>query len=113
MPVNVGDPLPADADILLGGGGQDAAQGELGADFVGRARDLRAMADDGVVMLDDLRLLPVARPRVPHPGRACASPGVGVLDVVTRGQRDRLIGNNVVDTAATPGGWSATRTTAG
>jgi CobQ-like glutamine amidotransferase family enzyme len=27
--------------------------------------------------------------------------GVGVLDIVTRGQRDRLIGNNVVDTADT------------
>ena len=28
VPINIGDPLPHDADILLGGGGQDAAQGE-------------------------------------------------------------------------------------
>ncbi len=27
VPVHVGDPLPGDADIVLGGGGQDAAQG--------------------------------------------------------------------------------------
>ena len=36
VPVSVGDPLPSDADILLGGGGQDAAQGDIGADFVAR-----------------------------------------------------------------------------
>ena len=42
---------PHDADILLGGGGQDAAQGEIGADFAARGAELRAMADDGVVML--------------------------------------------------------------
>ena len=34
VPINIGDPLPHDADILLGGGGQDAAQGDIGADFV-------------------------------------------------------------------------------
>ena len=34
--VNVGDPLPANADLVLGGGGQDAAQGEIGRDFLNR-----------------------------------------------------------------------------
>ena len=86
VPVSVGDPLPHDADILLGGGGQDAAQGEIGADFAARGAELRAMADDGVVMLDDLRHVPDARSRVHHPGRRHIQ-GVGVLDVVTRGQR--------------------------
>jgi CobQ-like glutamine amidotransferase family enzyme len=97
VPVSVGDPIPTEADIVLGGGGQDAAQGEIGADFVGRAPTLRAMADDGVVMLaicgtyqmlghefltkDGLRI-----------------PGAGVLDLVTRGSDRRLIGNNHVDT---------------
>jgi CobQ-like glutamine amidotransferase family enzyme len=96
VPVSVGDPLPSDADILLGGGGQDAAQGEIGADFVSRAATLRAMADDGVVMLaicgtyqllghefltkDDDRIA-----------------GTGVLDVTTTGSDTRLIGNNAVD----------------
>ncbi|MBE7187795.1 MAG: glutamine amidotransferase, partial [Jatrophihabitans endophyticus] len=51
VPVSIGDPLPRDADILLGGGGQDAAQGDIGADFAARGPELRAMADDGVVML--------------------------------------------------------------
>jgi CobQ-like glutamine amidotransferase family enzyme len=97
VPVNVGDPLPSDADILLGGGGQDAAQGEIGADFVARGAQLRAMADDGVVMLTvcgSYQLL--GHEFVTHEGVRIA--GTGVLDVVTRGQRERLIGNNVVDT---------------
>lgn len=97
VPVTVGDPLPADADILLGGGGQDAAQGEIGADFVARGAELRAMADDGVVMLaicGSYQML--GHEFVTHEGRRIE--GVGVLDVVTRGQPERLIGNNWVET---------------
>ncbi|WP_375490655.1 type 1 glutamine amidotransferase [uncultured Jatrophihabitans sp.] len=95
--VSVGDRLPDDADILLGGGGQDAAQGEIGADFVSRGEQLRALADDGVVMLaicGSFQML--GHEFVTHDGVRIA--GVGVLDVVTRGQEQRLIGNNHVDT---------------
>jgi CobQ-like glutamine amidotransferase family enzyme len=97
VPVHVGDPLPTEADILLGGGGQDAAQGEIGADFVSRGAQLRAMADDGVVMLTicgSYQML--GHEFVTQEGRRI--PGVGVLDVVTHGQHERLIGNNFVDT---------------
>jgi CobQ-like glutamine amidotransferase family enzyme len=97
VPVSVGDPLPHDADILLGGGGQDAAQGEIGADFASRAETLRAMADDGVVMLTicgSYQML--GHEFVTQEGRHIQ--GVGVLDVITRGQPVRLIGNNFVDT---------------
>jgi lipid II isoglutaminyl synthase (glutamine-hydrolysing) len=96
-PVSVGDPLPHDADILLGGGGQDAAQGDIGADFAARGAQLRAMADDGVVMLaicGTFQML--GHEFVTQEGRHIA--GVGVLDVVTQGQAVRLIGNNWVDT---------------
>ncbi len=97
VPVSIGDPLPSDADILLGGGGQDAAQGDIGADFAARGPDLRAMADDGVVMLTicgSFQML--GHEFVTHEGRHIE--GVGVLDVVTRGTQERLIGNNFVDT---------------
>ncbi len=95
--VSVGDPLPSDADILLGGGGQDATQGEIGADFASRGSELRAMADDGVVMLaicGSYQMLGHAF--VTQDGRRIE--GVGVLDVLTQGQPARLIGNNYVDT---------------
>ncbi len=97
VPVSVGDPLPSDADILLGGGGQDAAQGEIGADFAARGPQLRAMADDGVVMLaicGTYQML--GHEFVTLEGTRIE--GVGVLDVTTQGQPVRLIGNNFVDT---------------
>ena len=97
VPVNVGDPIPHDADIVLGGGGQDAAQDEIGLDFVSRGAELRALADDGAVFLTicgTYQLL--GHEFVTQDGIAIA--GVGVLDVTTRGQHERLIGNNYVDT---------------
>lgn len=97
VPVNIGDPLPHDTDLLMGGGGQDAAQDEIGRDFVSRAAQLRAMADDGVVMLTicgTYQLL--GHEFVTQDGVVIA--GAGVLDVRTRGEVERLIGNNVVDT---------------
>jgi CobQ-like glutamine amidotransferase family enzyme len=100
VPVGVGDPLPADADILLAGGGQDATQGQIGADFAARGAELRALADDGVVMLavcGSYQML--GHEFVTHDGRRIA--GTSVLDVVTRGQAQRLIGNNAADTDST------------
>ena len=97
VPVSIGDPLPNDADILLGGGGQDAAQGEIGADFASRGAQLRALADDGVVMLTicgSYQML--GHEFITHDGIRIG--GTGVLDVITRGQAERLIGNNYVDT---------------
>ena len=97
VPINIGDPLPTDADILLGGGGQDAAQGDIGADFAARGPELRAMADDGVVMLTICGTYQMlGHEFVTQDGRRI--PGTGVLDVVTHGQHERLIGNNVVET---------------
>ena len=97
VPVSVGDPLPHDVDILLGGGGQDAAQGEIGADFATRGAELRAMADDGVVMLTICGTYQMlGHEFITQDGDHIK--GVGVLDVITRGQRERLIGNNYVDT---------------
>jgi CobQ-like glutamine amidotransferase family enzyme len=97
VPVAVGDELPHDTDILLGGGGQDTAQGDIGADFVTRGSTLRAMADDGVVMLaicGSYQLL--GHEFITKDGAHIA--GVSVLDVVTKGSDHRLIGNNHVDT---------------
>lgn len=94
--VGMGEPLPSDVDIVLGGGGQDAAQGDIGEDFVARAAELRAMADDGVVMLTicgAFQLL--GREFRTQTGRVIR--GAGVLDVETQGSTTRLIGNHAVD----------------
>ncbi len=97
VPVNVGDSLPADADIVLGGGGQDAAQGEIGADFVSRAATLQAMASDGVVMLT----ICGAYQMLGHEfltKDGVRIEGAHVLDVTTRGADVRLIGNHAIST---------------
>src|SRR6202012_4370553 len=92
----------AETDILLGGGGQDAAQGELADDFLAKGPDLVAMADDGVVMLTicgTYQLL--GHEFITQDGQRI--PGVGVLDVVTRGSHTRLIGTSVAETTDTIG----------
>lgn len=97
VPINVGDPLPSDTDIVLGGGGQDAAQGDIGADFVSRGATLRAMADDGVVMLTicgTYQLL--GHEFLTQDGVHIE--GTAVLDVTTTGSSTRLIGNNHIET---------------
>jgi CobQ-like glutamine amidotransferase family enzyme len=97
VPVGVGDPLPGDVDILLAGGGQDATQGEIGADFAARGPELRAMADDGVVMLAICGAYQMLGHEFrTHDGHRIE--GVGVLDVVTHGRPTRLIGNNTAET---------------
>ena len=98
VPVGAGDPLPSDTDIVLGGGGQDAAQGDIGIDFVAKGATLRAMADDGVVMLaicGTYQLL--GHEFLTQEGIHLE--GTGVLDVTTRGSATRLIGNNTVETS--------------
>ena len=97
VPINVGDPLPDEADIVLGGGGQDAAQGEIGHDFVSRAAQLVAMADDGVVFLTICGTYQMlGHEFVTQDGVHIT--GTGVLDMTTRGTPIRLIGNNHIDT---------------
>ncbi|MCU1689036.1 MAG: glutamine amidotransferase [Pseudonocardiales bacterium] len=98
VPVGVGTAIPPTTDILLGGGGQDAAQGEIGADVLTKGPDLRAMAADGVVMLAICGMYQLlGHEFLTHDGQRI--PGVDVLDVVTRGSDTRLIGNHAVDTA--------------
>lgn len=98
VPVGVGTPLPAGTDILLGGGGQDAAQGEIGADVLVKGPDLRSMAADGVVMLAICGMYQLlGHEFLTHDGQRI--PGVDVLDVTTTGSDTRLIGNHAVDTS--------------
>jgi lipid II isoglutaminyl synthase (glutamine-hydrolysing) len=96
VPVSAGDRLPTDADILLGGGGQDAAQGDIGRDFVSKGATLKAMADDGVVMLTICGTYQMlGHEFLTKDGYRIA--GVGLLDLITQGSDTRLIGNNHVD----------------
>ncbi len=49
--IGVGDRLPSDTHVLVGGGGQDAGQAVITDDLANKGPELRARADDGVPML--------------------------------------------------------------
>lgn len=94
--VNPGDPLPAQVDIVIGGGGQDSGQGRVARDLAARADEMRRLADDGTPMLLICGLYQLFGHRfVTHTGEELT--GIGVLDVETRGGDERMIGNVVLD----------------
>lgn len=94
--VNVGDPMPERVDIVIGGGGQDSGQVRVSADLVGRADDVRALAEGDTPMLLICGLYQLFGHRfLTSSGETLQ--GIGVLDVETRGGADRMIGNVVVE----------------
>ncbi|HEY0374158.1 MAG TPA: glutamine amidotransferase [Amnibacterium sp.] len=96
--VHRGDPLPIDGDIIVGGGGQDSGQVLVEADLLARGPELRAMADDGLPMLLVCGLYQMFG-HVFRVGGGQVLEGIGVLDVETVAQADRLIGNVVARSA--------------
>lgn len=95
--VGVGDALPADADIIIGGGGQDAGQGNIQEDLQSKAADLHKLANQGVVMLMICGMYQLfGRSFTTHEGEVIQ--GIGLLPLETIGGDERMIGNTVYDT---------------
>ncbi len=92
-----GSVLPHDVHLLMGGGGQDSGQARVEDDLAANAGTLGALARDGVPMLMICGMYQLF-------GNAFITvdgvelPGLGILDVTTRGQSKRMIGRVVVDT---------------
>ena len=94
--VSVGDKLPHNADIIIGGGGQDASQGEIEQDFLKRTDELRRLTEDGAVMLMICGMYQLlGRKFVTHEGVEIH--GAGILPVDTYAKKKRLIGNISVE----------------
>jgi lipid II isoglutaminyl synthase (glutamine-hydrolysing) len=91
---NVGDSLPKDVDILVGGGGQDSGQDSIHADLLAIGPRLKQLADDGTPMLMVCGLYQLfghffetsAKKRIT---------GIGIFDCETFAMPERLIGNIV------------------
>jgi CobQ-like glutamine amidotransferase family enzyme len=94
--VGVGDPLPPDTHVVVGGGGQDAGQAVITADLAAKGPELIARADDGVPMLLVCGMYQMAGHYF-QPWEAPRLAGIGLLDVHTRAGPTRLIGNVVAD----------------
>lgn len=91
---NVGDTLPSDIDIVIGGGGQDSGQDIIHQDLLSIGPDLRALADNDVPMLLVCGLYQLFG-NFFQTSKNKRLEGIGVLDVETYGTNERLIGNIV------------------
>lgn len=93
---NVGDKLPREVDIIIGGGGQDSGQTKIHADLLKIGPTLKKWADDGTPMLMVCGLYQLFG----HFFRTLNNvtlEGIGVLDVKTYGTNERLIGNIITN----------------
>lgn len=96
VPVGVGDDIPMDADIIIGGGGQDAGQGTIQDDLQKKSAVLHNLAESGVVMLMICGMYQLfGRSFTTHEGVVIK--GVGILPLETVGGDTRLIGNTIYD----------------
>lgn len=92
-----GSTLPDEPHLLMGGGGQDSGQGRVEDDLASIAARLRELAADGAPMLMICGMYQLF-------GNAFITvegdelPGLGILDVTTRGNAKRMIGGLVVET---------------
>ncbi len=92
-----GAELPAGADIVIGGGGQDSGQARVGEDLERNGPRLAELARDGVPMLVVCGMYQLfGRDFVTVTGNRL--PGLGILDVSTTGGSHRMIGPVVVET---------------
>ena len=93
-----GSTLPDEAHLFMGGGGQDSGQGRVEADLAVITDRLRGLAADGTPMIMICGMYQLfGNAFITQEGQEL--PGLGILDVTTRGNAKRMIGGLVVDTA--------------
>jgi CobQ-like glutamine amidotransferase family enzyme len=94
---HAGDTLPKHADLVLGGGGQDSAQGDIQDDILRVGDQLHTLVAAGVPMLMVCGTYQLFGNRfVTQEGQEIT--GIGIFDVDTFGTSKRLIGNVAVET---------------
>ena len=92
-----GNDFPADAHLVLGGGGQDSGQARVEEDLARNADVLRTLAAEGTPMLMICGMYQLF-------GNAFITiggerlPGIGILDVTTQGNAKRMVGPVVLAT---------------
>ncbi len=95
---HVGGTLPETVDIVLGGGGQDSAQGDIQADILRIGPDLKKLVEAGTPMLMVCGCYQLFANRfLTHDGQDIK--GIGIFDAETIGSKQRLIGNIKVETS--------------
>jgi CobQ-like glutamine amidotransferase family enzyme len=94
--IGAGEKLPADTDIILGGGGQDSGQARVEDDLRRKHKTLHRMGEDGVAMLMICGLYQLfGHYFLTATGETL--PGIGYFDAHTKAGEGRLIGNMAVE----------------
>lgn len=94
---HVGDTIPKDIDIVLGGGGQDSAQGVIQDDILRIGNELHRLAGKGVPMLLVCGAYQLFGKRfITSDGQEIK--GIAVFDVETLASPKRLVGNIAIET---------------
>lgn len=92
-----GQPFPEQAHLIVGGGGQDSGQVKVEEDLEANADRLRELAAGGAAMLMICGMYQLCgKAFVTIDGRSL--PGLGILDVTTHGNEQRMIGPIVLST---------------
>ncbi|MBF0697436.1 type 1 glutamine amidotransferase [Actinomyces bowdenii] len=92
-----GQDLPGDADLLVGGGGQDSGQDRIKDDLLEVGPQLCAWARDGLPMLAICGLYQLFGHGFTT-GQGREIPGIGLIDAHTVAGQGRLIGNITLST---------------
>ena len=95
IPIGIGDNIPNDSSLIVGGGGQDAGQTLIAEDLARKKKDLVNLADSGLPMLMICGMYQMfGRYFKTQDGQELK--GLGILNVETIAGDKRLIGNIVV-----------------
>ena len=90
----VGDSIPRDVSIIVGGGGQDAGQSLVAKDLQKKSVTINSMAKNGIPMLMICGMYQMfGHYFLTQEGNKI--PGISVLDIYTVAEKGRLIGNVV------------------
>lgn len=93
----VGDSLPRNVDIVLGGGGQDSAQDDIQTDILRIGDELHKLVENNIPMLLVCGTYQLFGKRfVTNDGHEIK--GINVFDVETFAGPKRLVGNSAVET---------------
>lgn len=90
--IGQGEKIPLDADIIIGGGGQDKGQKEVERDLKNKAKSLIDMRDAGVVMLMICGMYQLFGDTFITKDKLTIE-GIGLIPIHTEAGDERLIGN--------------------
>jgi lipid II isoglutaminyl synthase (glutamine-hydrolysing) len=95
--IGIGDKLPDDAHIIVGGGGQDAGQSLIASDLKHKTKSLQYLVESGTPMLMICGMYQMFGHYFKTQD-GTVIPGIGILDVITEAAKGRLIGNVICET---------------